>query len=256
MKKTILYRISSKGYPKLKITSVSKLDCLNNLFRTFENWNFICVADNCDDELLNTLRKYTFNKLYVTNLGNPGSFWKLYEEGLNSSNREDLFYFVEDDYLHLPQSPVAIEEGLEIFDYVTLYDHPDKYRFFQKNLNPYTKKNRFSETTEVTYSKNFIWRTTNSTTMSFAVTGQTLQNDFDIWKVTRDLKKDHDFDNFCALTKQKFILKSRMIKQLPKKLRFIMKPRRYLGLCIPGLALHLEKTYMKPDDYTRFKIPQ
>ena len=73
---------------------------------------------------------------------------------------------------------------------------------------------------------------------------------------TRDLKKDHDFDNFCVLTKQKFILKSRMIKQLPKKLRFIMKPRRYLGLCIPGLALHLEKTYMKPNDYTRFNIPQ
>jgi len=255
MNKTILYRISSKGYPKLKITTVNKFDCLENLFEVFQDWNFICVADNCSDELLNGLSKYPFYNFFTTKLGNPGSFWKLYEEAINITENNDIFYFIEDDYLHLHDSPKAILEGLELFDYVTLYDHPDKYQFFKKNLNPYTKFNRYSENTEVTFSKSFTWRTTNSTTMSFALKGSTLKDDYDLWKITGSNKNDHDFDNFCILTKQRLIPKSRIIKQLPRKLRFLFKNRKYLGACIPGLSIHLEKNYIKDNDYIKFSIP-
>jgi hypothetical protein len=51
---------------------------------------------------------------------------------------EDIVYIVEDDYLHKPLSPKVIEDGFDIgLDYVSLYDHPDKY------LNPIEGGNPF-----------------------------------------------------------------------------------------------------------------
>lgn len=256
MKKIILYRISSQGYPKLKINTINKFDCLRNLLETFQDWTFICVADNCDSELLSKLSSYKFDSFYQTSLGNPGSFWRLYEEGLKIANEEDLIYFVEDDYIHLPEAPKGIEEGLQFFDYVTLYDHPDKYHSVNRALNPYTKINKFSEPTEIHKGEKFLWRTTNSTTMSFAVKGRALIDDSDIWRICSIKQKDHDFDNFCILTKQKVLFKSKILKQLPRKYQFFFKPRRFLGVCLPGLAIHLEKPYILPKDYERFSIPK
>ena len=150
MRKIILFRISSKGYPKVKVDGVNKYDSLKNLTSTFKGWEFICVADNCDQALITHLKSnYQFDDLIETKLGNPGSFWKLYEIALSIAKNDDIFYFVEDDYLHLPESPGALEEGLKYFDYVTLYDHPDKYKLSGMPVNPYAKVNKFSELTRV-----------------------------------------------------------------------------------------------------------
>ena len=83
MRKIILFRISSKGYPKVKVDGVNKYDSLKNLNSTFKGWEFICVADNCDQALITHLKSnYQFDDLIETKLGNPGSFWKLYEIAL------------------------------------------------------------------------------------------------------------------------------------------------------------------------------
>lgn len=253
MRKIILFRISSKGYPKVKVDGINKFDSLNNLSKTFKNWEWICVADNCDENLLNRLKTdYHFDRFIETQLGNPGSFWKLYELALEIAKDDDIFYFIEDDYLHLPEAPEAIEEGLNYFDYVTLYDHSDKYTLSNTPLNPYAKANRFSESTEIVKGKHQIWRTTNSTTMTFAVTGRTLKADADIWSITKTAKKDFDFDNFCVITKQAMLPKTRFFKQIPRRLQFWSKPKRYLGVCIPGLSLHLEQGYLDAKDPERF----
>ena len=165
---------------------------------------------------------------------------------------DDIFYFAEDDYLHLPEAPAAIEEGLQYFDYVTLYDHSDKYKVAGMPLNPYAKANRYSESTEIVKGPTQIWRTSNSTTMTFAVTGKTLKADTDIWSITKTAKKDFDFDNFCVITKQPMLAKSRFFKQIPRRLKFCFKPKRYLGICIPGLSLHLEQGYLSSTDPSRF----
>jgi glycosyltransferase involved in cell wall biosynthesis len=253
MRKIVLFRISSKGYPKVKVEGINKFDSLNNLTKIFKNWEFICVADNCDEPLLEKLKTdYHFDQLIETTLGNPGSFWRLYEIALEFVSDEDILYFIEDDYLHLSNAPAAIEEGLRYFDYVTLFDHSDKYKLSQVPLNPYAKANRYSESTEVVRGQNQIWRTTNSTTMSFAVTGKTLKADADMWSITKTAKRDFDFDIFCVLTKQHLLLKSRFIKQIPGRLKFWLKPKRHLGVCIPGLSLHLEQAYLTSSDSLRF----
>lgn len=256
MRKVILFRISSRGYPKVKVDGVDKHDSLKNLVNTFKGWEFICVADNCDDALIGHLKEnYQFDQLIETKLGNPGSFWKLYEIALNKVKDDDIFYFIEDDYLHLPDAPAAIEEGLRYFDYVTLYDHPDKYKLNGGPVNPYVKKNQFSESTEVVIAPNHLWRTSNSTTMTFAITGKILKEDADIWSITKTAKKDFDFDNFCVITKQPMMAKSRYVKQIPRRIYFWSKPKRYLGISIPGLALHLEQAYLKHGDEKRFSLP-
>jgi hypothetical protein len=91
--------------------------------------------------------------------------------------------------------------------------------------------------------------------MTFAVTGKTLREDSDIWSITETAQRDFDFDLFCVLTKQRTLLKSRFIKQLPLKWRFFSKARRYLGIPMPGLAMHLEAAYLNANERKRFSLP-
>ena len=64
-----------------------------------KEYNFsIIFADNCSEDLLNGLSKFPFTKLFKTNLGNPASFWHLYESAFNTADNDKLinyetFYF-------------------------------------------------------------------------------------------------------------------------------------------------------------------
>lgn len=254
MRKIVLFRISSNGNPKVKFDYVNKYDCLENLLKVFAGWEFICVADNCDDILVENLKNKPFHLFYETNLGNPGSFWRLYEIALKSIKEDDVLYFAEDDYWHLQDAPSAILEGLTHFDYVTVYDHLDKYQSLSGVVNPYAKHQKYSELTEVVYGNNFIWRTSNSTTMTFAAKGKTLRKDADIWAMTKHRSGDYDFEIFTVLTKQVILWRKRYLKFLRSKLKFYFKPKRYLGVCLPGQALHLELAYMTNKDIQRFSI--
>lgn len=73
---------------------------------------------------------------------------------------EDIIYFVEDDYLHLDGWIDIMLEGFNQIgaDYYTLYDHPDKYY-----LPMYQDLQSKIITTENSY-----WRTSPSTTCTFA----------------------------------------------------------------------------------------
>ena len=73
MQKIVLFRISSKGYPKVKVDGVNKYDSLKNLTETFQGWKFICVADNCDEALIEHIKtNYQFDQLIETKLGKIG----------------------------------------------------------------------------------------------------------------------------------------------------------------------------------------
>jgi hypothetical protein len=88
-----------------------------------------------------------------------------------SLNDEDIIYIVEDDYLHIPGWENIMKEAFDNFDvdYVSLYDHPDKY--FLPMYNDLQSK--------ILYTKSTHWRTTPSTCNTYAGKWKTFQKHWD-----------------------------------------------------------------------------
>jgi hypothetical protein len=99
--------------------------------------------------------------------------------------QQDVVVFLEDDYAVAQDWLTLVPEGLRFGDYVTLYDHPDKYSHLYPSL----------------YSKMYMgelshWRTTPSTTNSYACGVRMLIEDMNThrsysegWGVTQDHAK-------------------------------------------------------------------
>lgn len=103
-----------------------------------------------------------------------------------------IIYFVEDDYIHRPGWVDILLEAFEMpwVDYVTLYDHRDKYF-----LPMYEKLN-----VQIFHTSSTHWRTTPSMTNTFAMRHRTLKKHFDVHKAYsegRTTSSDHD--KFCKL---------------------------------------------------------
>lgn len=84
---------------------------------------------------------------------------------------EDIVYIVEDDYLHLKGWDQVLQEAFNTFDvdYVTLYDHPDKY--FLPMYNDLQSK--------LLHSNSVHWRTTPSTCNTYSGKWKTFQKHWD-----------------------------------------------------------------------------
>ena len=137
-----------------------------------------------------------------------------------------ILYFVEDDYLHRPGWIDILEEGFQIegADYITLFDHRDKYFF------PSYSKLR----AQLFATASCHWRTTPSTTQTFATRFKTLIEDLPIhrrFSQKRAISADHE--KFCYLGK---------------------RGRRLLS-SIPGWSTHVEEPFASPcidwDPYLR-----
>jgi len=96
---------------------------------------------------------------------------------MSEMDNEDIMYIAEDDYLHLPDGKKYIEEGLQKADYVSLYDHLDKYT--NPSYNPLVKDG--SEETRVFITESIHWKYTNATTGSFAAKIKTIRQDQDVF---------------------------------------------------------------------------
>lgn len=84
-----------------------------------------------------------------------------------SWDAEDIIVFLEDDYRVSEGWDFYVKDGLKFADYVSLYDHPDKYSLSYQDLNVKLYKGACH------------WRTTPSTTNSYACKLKTLLADFD-----------------------------------------------------------------------------
>lgn len=128
-----------------------------------------------------------------------------------------IIYILEDDYLHKAGWPRIMREGFGTLqpsflklDYITLYDHKDKYCYPMYN----------ELLSKIAISPSVHWRTTPSTTNTFATTYKIFIEDFDIHYSY--LNKDHE------------------------KFLELAKVGRILGSCMPGYSTHCHKDYMSP----------
>lgn len=155
--------------------------------------------------------------IHIVNCGGEA---KSFIETLNyvkniAYKKDDIIYFLEDDYVHQPNWDKILLEGFTLgADYVTLYDHADKYMEFYREFR-----------TKILHTKSCHWMATPSTTNTFAVEYSTLMNDFEYHtKYSTDVEPSSDHQKFLDLAQKGRILVS----------------------SIPGYSTHCQKELLSP----------
>jgi hypothetical protein len=125
----------------------------------------------------------------------------------------DLIYFLENDYLHqygwVSKVFELYDTGIQ-FDYLSLYDHRDKYHY----------EMYAALTSKLVYSQSHHWRTAPSTCASFILEKRILDRDYDVFS--------------SGLTDYYFFSK------------LIGEGGRVLLTPVPGLATHSMEGYLSP----------
>lgn len=201
----VYYRISDNSYIKPKMCGKKK--CLDNFLSLFNSCSVTFIADNVkSEETLFLLKNISYQQ---TSLGNSGSFMACLEDSISRFSDDQIIYFLEDDYLHYGNVVEALEEGLSMSEYATLYDHPDKYSSLYN----------FGEQT-ILSRKNYHWKQTISTTMTFASRVGTLKDDYGcFFKQTRNFHPN-DHEIFLEINK---------------------KSKKLIS-CVPGMSIHTDLT--------------
>lgn len=209
------HKARPKGFDRKK--------CFLNLLETTSNErgvNITCLLDNSrKDNRPHFLEQQTDVPVIPFSGGSEcASFLFMLDYVLaTKQNEEAIIYFLEDDYLHKPGWVKIMREGFSIpqIDYITLYDHRDKYEHC----------NYSDLRSQLFYTPSCHWRTTPSTTNTYAMLGKTLARDEAIhrqFSSAGTISQDHA--KFCAL------------EQEGKK----------LISCLPGFSSHLEPDYTSP----------
>ena len=220
----ILYRYSDASQQgageKHKLAPATKQNCLLNFLRAFdvvENHRMVVIADNVSDASMELLKEH------VPASPACGIIRTDYKSGAHSFLHavcfamqldvpdDTIVYLVEDDYIHAQGAQAVLEEGMSVGDYVTLYDHKDKYQDPQSSY--------------IYTTKSCHWRTTPSTTMTFATRKGTLVSDFEIYLEYCKTGYPYDHEMFLALGKEK---------------------HRRLVSSIPGYSTHAETAWLSP----------
>ncbi len=246
----VYYRISDKGNPKEKIPNADKFTCLDNAIKEFGADNINVIADNCNSETLDFIASNGL-KFEETSFGNSGSFIYMVNKIISDHDSEIPVYLLEDDYIHLPGSRKAILEGLAIADYVTLYDHPDKYFTEDKGGSPMNF--RSLRLTRLYATESSHWRETDSTTMTFACKVSTLEADLNIWKRYCVHRNPDDYHAFMEITPTtlsdlfSFIVRLRKRESLLLVKKLLSRRRTHtLISAVPAKATHAEVRWLAP----------
>lgn len=261
MKPIYVYlRTSDKGNLKNKLPFATREYCITKTIEQFGREHFCIITDNCEEATIQWVKDLGV-RCVQTNLGNSGSFQYLIDLIIKERNPDDIVYLLEDDYIHRPGSALAIAEGVELAEYVTLYDHPDYYEesFWHKSGGNNPLMWKYQMKSKLYVSEHFHWRTTYSTTMTFASKVKYLIEDQAVLKRYTKYRIPLDFSMWLELTndawKNLFInvlfqrsngVDRRHEMYAAFKGLFRGKKRRKLISCIPGLSTHTETAFLSP----------
>lgn len=219
----IYYRISDGSYKKNRLENASKENCYKNFIDVFKNYEITVLIDgDLKFDIKNYIKLSNISFENIKEGSGAQSFRYMYLKAINENNDNDFIYFVEDDYFHLENADKILLEGLNRANYVTLYDHPDKYINKVNGGNPFVENG--GEITRVILTESSHWKLTNSTTMTFASKVKVLKEDNDIWFKYTEGTYPRDFEAFIELRNK----------------------GRSLISSIPGYSTHTEKEWLTP----------
>ena len=225
----VIYRISEGSYQKEKPDYITKINCLKNALKHFRQEDFLLIMVSVSDNLKSEIEKVYGGKAQLVQLGNGAITFNLaLSHALGQTEifvleNDEIIYFLEDDYLHKEGAQKVLEDGFNLgMDYVTLYDHKDKYLNPIEGGNPYCEGR--AEFTRVYCGEVSHFKITNSTTMTFAAKVKTLKEDETIMRNWTNGTHPHDFQMWADLNK---------------------KGRRLVS-SIPGYSTHGETKWLSP----------
>jgi hypothetical protein len=191
--------------------------CFKNLLTTIEKYDNINLTLALDGDINQDFTKNYQDKftLFSTNYQSSLLSYRALLEHIKEQPMEsnELIYFLENDYLHVDNWVDKLVELYSTFsnlDYISLYDHNDKY--FLPMYDDLVSK--------VITTSSHHWRTTPSTCGSFIINRKIFDQDYDIWSTTVG-----DHNTFLYLNENRN--------------RFVLTP-------IPGLATHCMDGLMSP----------
>jgi hypothetical protein len=215
----VIYRISDAGYNKVKPDYINNEKCLANATQIFSNEDWLVIADNVSKETDTIIQKYiSKDKIEYVSQGSGAQTFNLALDRALKYNDDEIIYFIENDYLHKPNSQEILKEGFDLgASFVSLYDHPDKYLPPEKGGNPYCQGG-------VYLTNSVHWKITNSTTMTFAAKVKTLRENESILRKHTSGTHPNDFQMFLDLR---------------SKNQLLVTP-------IPGYSTHGETAWLSP----------
>lgn len=188
-------RATHKARPKW----FSPLTCIRSFFESIDDlvkidFNFIfdgtleqMLEDDCYSYLKNIKNDNVEINFYTIDAGSQRNSSEFIFNLINGTQTsEDSFvYLLENDYLHIKGWVMALNElalsGIR-FDYVSLYDHPDKYEHTPEFWEKYKHLK-----SKVFHTDNVYWRTIPSTCMSFIVKKKIFKSDMRLFLFLRDV---------------------------------------------------------------------
>jgi hypothetical protein len=193
--------------------------CFQNLLLTSQNMEIHVIFDITRGDLKqNWISKYKTQCIIHEIQGGSMDkaaveMYKIAKELSNDMDDNDLFYFLENDYLHVDdwdKKVINLFETFQGLNYISLYDHNDKY--FLPMYNDLVSKIFVTDTCH--------WRTVPSTCGSYIINKSIYLEDYE---THISLMGDHN--KWLALTESKN--------------RFIITP-------LPGLSTHCMEGLMSP----------
>lgn len=219
----VYYRISDGGYSKDKLEFATKEKCLENFLSVFPNDEIVVFGDNINEVTEKMVKSHTPNLIRIQTGSSAQSFRYVFLEALKILDDNTVVLFQEEDYLYTSNARNVLLEGLSRVDYVSGYDHLDKYINGVNGGNPLIVSG--GEETLVFTTESHHWKLTNSTTMTFMTKVGTLREDKDIFLKHTEGTYPTDFQMWLDLREK----------------------GRALATPIPGVSTHIETRWLSPN---------